>query len=329
MHDTGGLLPRDAAMNRPATAEERKSIESAIEKGLDEGGLGMGMGIVYTPTAGTDEDLEPVLSRFEIQTPGFCAYARLRQRDRVAAGSGLRCGGGGSSTARGSHQQFVYREDAGSATHDRGRACPRPGCDHRSLSFIAGMTDIASGQFNGWENQPPEYFARLMWPPTRERLTRDSFQKYRKQGGFVAQVSNTEEMVKTALASPLVMIASDGILEGDVAHPRAAGTYARVLGKYVREEKVLPLMEAIRKSSLMPAQRLEAMSPQMRRKGRLQVGADADIDVFDPATVIDKSTFDNPKQYSQGFRYVLVGGSFVVREGKLQDVTPGKGIRSR
>jgi len=80
----------------------------------------------------------------------------------------------------------------------------------------------------------------------------------------------------------------------------------------------------------MPAQRLEAMSSQMRQKGRVKVGADADLAVFDPNTVIDKSTFEKPAQFSEGFRYVLVGGTFVVREGKLQaDATPGKGIQAR
>ena len=97
----------------------------------------------------------------------------------------------------------------------------------------------------------------------------------------------------------------------------------------VREEKALSLMDAIRKSSLMPAQRLEVMSPQMRQKGRIKVGADADIGVFDPARVIDKATYQNPAQYSEGFRYVLVEGTFVVSDGKLQDVTPGQGIRAR
>jgi N-acyl-D-aspartate/D-glutamate deacylase len=122
------------------------------------------------------------------------------------------------------------------------------------------------------------------------------------------------------------MIASDGILE----HPRNAGTYARVLGKYSRQERALTLMDAIRKSSLLPAQRLEAMSPQMRQKGRIKPGADADIAVFDPATVIDKATFEKAAQYSEGFRYVLVGGTFVVRDGKLQpDVHPGQGIHAR
>ena len=141
---------------------------------------------------------------------------------------------------------------------------------------------------------------------------------------------NTEEMVRAALANPLVMIASDGQIADGKGHPRGAGTYARVLGKYVREEKVLSLMDAIRKSSLMPAQRLESMSPQMRQKGRLKIGADADIAVFDPTRVVDKATYESPAQYSEGFQYVMVGGTFVVRDGKLrEDVAPGQGMRAR
>jgi N-acyl-D-aspartate/D-glutamate deacylase len=102
-----------------------------------------------------------------------------------------------------------------------------------------------------------------------------------------------------------------------------------VLGKYAREEKALGVMDAIRKASLMPAQRLEGMSPQMRQKGRLKAGADADIAVFDPAVVADKATYENAAQYSAGFRHVLVGGTFVVRDGKLQDgVAPGQAIRA-
>jgi dihydroorotase len=86
------------------------------------------------------------------------------------------------------------------------------------------------------------------------------------------------------------MIASDGHLTNGRGHPRGAGTYARVLGKYVREEK----------SSLMPAQRLESMSPQMRQKGRFTIGADADISVFDPARVIDKATYEKPGAILRG-----------------------------
>ena len=137
-------------------------------------------------------------------------------------------------------------------------------------------------------------------------------------------------MVRAAIANHLVMIASDGRITNGAGHPRGAGTYARLLGKYVREEKVLSLMDAIRKSSLMPAQRLESMSQQMRQKGRLKIGADADISVFDPARVIDKATYENPAQYSEGFQYVMVGGTFVVRDGKLrEDVVPGQAIRAQ
>src|SRR2546425_13224636 len=110
------------------------------------------------------------------------------------------------------------------------------------------MTEIASAVYSGWERQGPEYFARLLWPATGERLTWESFERYRKEGGFVISFGKTEEMVRTAISHPDAMIASDGLIENGKGHPRGAGTFARVLGKYVREEKALTLMDAIRKS---------------------------------------------------------------------------------
>ena len=140
----------------------------------------------------------------------------------------------------------------------------------------------------------------------------------------------TEDMIRAGLANPQMMIASDGRITNGQGHPRGAGTYVRLLGKYVREDGALTLMDAIRKSSLMPAQRIESFSPQMRQKGRIKVGADADISVFDPNHVSDKATFENPAQYSAGFRYVMVEGTFVVRDGKLQEgVVPGRAILAR
>jgi dihydroorotase len=182
----------------------------------------------------------------------------------------------------------------------------------------------------GWKKQLDISYGDLQWVATGERLTEESFNRYRKQGGSVILFTNTEEMVRKAMADPMVMIASDGLLSNGQGHPRSAGTYARLLGVYVRQQEVLPLMDALRRASLAPAQRLEAFTPQMKHKGRLQVGADADIDVFDPATVIDKATFQKPAQYSQGFHYVLVGGVPVVRDGKLDESTlPGQPIRTR
>ena len=88
-------------------------------------------------------------------------------------------------------------------------------------------------------------------------------------------------------------------------------------------------MDAIRKMTIMPAQRLEHRVPAMKNKGRLQIGADADLVVFDPQAVIDQSTFEQPAKYSAGFRLVLVGGTPVVKDGQLEKaVAPGRAIRA-
>lgn len=194
-----------------------------------------------------------------------------------------------------------------------------------AYSYTAGMTDLSSAVFNpGWQqHQGGITYHDLQWAATGERLTEESFARYRQQGGMVAIHSIPEAMVRLAMADPAVMIASDGILENGKGHPRAAGCYARVLGRYVREQHALSLREAVRKMTLLPAERLG-----LRNKGRIRIGADADLTIFDPARVIDRATFENPAQYSEGIPYVLVNGVLVVRNGVLQEnVAPGRGIR--
>ena len=108
------------------------------------------------------------------------------------------------------------------------------------------------------------------------------------------------------------------------------GTYLEGSCHYVREEKALTLMNALDKLSLMPARRLEARVPAMKNKGRIRPGADADIDVFDPETVRDRSTYERGKAASEGVRYLLVNGKFVIRDGKLDpNATPGKPVRAQ
>jgi dihydroorotase len=191
--------------------------------------------------------------------------------------------------------------------------------------YTAGMTDLASAIFaDGWQaRQGGIGFGDLQWALTGERLTAESFARYRKLGGFVAIHAIPEEVVRLALSNPLVMVASDGILDEGKGHPRAAGTFARVLGRYVREQHALSLMDAVRKMSVMPSERLG-----LRNKGHIAVGADADLAVFDPDRVTDRATFEKPAQYSEGFQYVMVHGTLVVDRGELvPGVAPGRGVR--
>ena len=172
--------------------------------------------------------------------------------------------------------------------------------------------------------------AEITWVNTGEQLTRESFARYRKQGGSVIQRPSRIENVQTAINSPLTMIASDGsqLREGR-GHPRATGTFSQVLGRYVREAKTLSLVDALRKMTVMPARRVENRVPAMRNKGRLKVGADADVVVFDPARVIDRSTYQRPSLAPEGIAHVLVAGTAVVTNGRLNNVAPpGRAIRA-
>ncbi len=335
MKDTGEYLPRDSAMNRGATPEEQRAILAGVQKGLDEGALGMGLGLAYVPTATHEEVLALFYAAAKWKRPVFVhmrdagtaapgIFESLQEviTDAAAAGTPLHIVHI-TSMAQGKTPQALRVIEGARA---RGLDVTT-----EAYPYVAGQSSLESALFDpGWQAKQGASYSDLLWVATGERLNKESFERYRKQGGRVVIFQNTEETVRTALAHPLVMIGSDGRMVDGKGHPRGAGTYARVLGKYVREDKALSLMDAIRKCSLMPAQRLEAVTPQMRQKGRLKVGADADISVFDPNRVLDKATFENPGQYSEGFRYVIVNGTFVVREGRLQEgVSPGQGIRAQ
>jgi N-acyl-D-aspartate/D-glutamate deacylase len=192
--------------------------------------------------------------------------------------------------------------------------------------YGAAMTFINSAAFNpGWREENGIDYGDLALPDSGERLTQQRFEELHasSKSQLVLMYINSQATVDAIMPNPLVIVASDG----GPGHPRNAGTYAKILSRYVRELRTISLMDAIRKMSLMPAQRLEKSTLAAHAKGRLQEGADADIAVFDPNTVVDHATYQAPREPSSGMQYVIVNGTPVIFQGKsVPEAYPGKAL---
>jgi N-acyl-D-aspartate/D-glutamate deacylase len=314
-----------------ATAAEIVRIRQGVAHGLARGALGVGLDLGYEDLGTSPWEVVEVF-RAAAAFPGAPVHAALRKTNdywletaevflaALTSGAPLHITGMGN----------FFGSDAPRLFELIGAARAR-GLDitTEAYPYIAGAAPFASANYSDWETWPDDKFERFSLPATGEVLKRDSFGRYRSAGGLVVVSLNTEENLRWVLASSPAMIVSFGELRDGVAHPRLAGTYARVLGHYVRDEGVLTLMDALGRMTLLPAQRLEARVPAMRNKGRIRVGADADITIFDPATIMDRATYNEPLLPSAGIRYVLVNGVMVVNDGVLDaDVAPGRAIRA-
>ena len=332
----GGLLPTGQASYRAATPTELARLTQEIDKGFRQGALAEGMGINYTPGATHWEIVEmfKVAARYGASVHVHLRYGGLKEPSTgLAALEEVLA----AAAATGAPLHVVHITSMGLKYTPQLIAMVKGAQEHgldvttECYPYTAGSTALQSAIFDpGWQENMDITYKDIQWTATGERLTAETFAKFRKEGGIVVIHSIPEEAARTAVANPIVMIASDGMpITGAKVHPRGQATFSRVLGHYVRDEKVLDLMTALRKMTLMPAQRLEKRAPTFKDKGRIRVGADADITVFDPAHVIDKATFDEPLQYSEGIPFVLVNGVVVVKDSQLVDgVRPGRAARA-
>jgi N-acyl-D-aspartate/D-glutamate deacylase len=331
----GTLLPLDSAGHNVASVAQIAEMRKRVEDGLAAGALGVGMGLEYTPAASRYEVLELFRSAATHHAPVF---VHTRSTGVSEPGSSIESYMEviAASAITGAPVHIVHLNSTSLTATPQTLALIREararGLDvtTEAYPYAAGMTELASPLLDRFVNGPDSMFAKLMLVSTGERLTRATFATNRTPGVFVILFLNSAEMEALAITSPLTAIASDGLIANGKGHPRTSGTSGRILGHYVRETGQLRLIEAIRKLALMPAQRLERRAPAFRNKGRIKVGADADITVFDPSLVSDRSTYQQPALPSIGFRHVLVNGVPVVVDGVIEDGSfPGRGARAR
>ena len=314
---SGGITAR-----QQSSPDQISETEQLIREGLAQGAIGVGFGTAYTPGATMDE----IEHMFSVAADlGVTAFVHMR--------GGLE---GLDSTLTAANNaaaslHIVHANSSGGGNileflemiqmaQDEGRDVTT-----EAYPYGASQTGIQSALFDDWESWDDERFERHQWVRTGERLNRETFSKYREEGGSVIIHGRTEEMTLAAVTSPLTIVASDG----GTGHPRGAGTFARILGRYVREQGALELMDALARMTILPTLRLEEFVPAMKTKGRIRVGSDADITIFDPETVIDRATYLEGSLTSDGIEYVLVNGIPVVYEGEIAEgVRPGKAIKA-
>jgi N-acyl-D-aspartate/D-glutamate deacylase len=338
MHQPAVIARKAEWAETPFTPAERDRERAMFRQEFAAGGLGMGVNYEYLPALARDELYGLMQDAAAVRAPVF-VHVRASVRadvdnlmapmqemvaDAAATGASVHvCHIGSKSLTAVVPVLDMF---------DRAR---KHGVDISTevYPYDAGSTVIGSALFNdGWRERQGADFKDIEWPPTGERTTAESFEKFRREqpAAFVILHTIPPKTVEIAIAHPGVMIASDAVpYDNGAGHPRGTGTFARVLGVYVREKHTLTLMDALSRMTVLPAKRLEQISPAMRHKGRVQVGADADLTLFDPATVVDRATYAHPILTSAGIPYVIVSGVPVVDGGEIVKAAfPGKGMKS-
>jgi len=326
--------------------EEIERLVEAAEKALGEGAMAISFSLEYYPGTKRDEIIPLMKLAAEYNVPVFfhLRYSTMYGR--------------GGNNIDGINEVLDYARETGAAIHidhinstggtfsmEESLALLRQ-AKEEGLSITActypynyWATRLSSARFDeGWQDRFQIDYDDLQLIGHKERMTEETFKKYRAEKGVLAAAyAIPEEDLVRSLKEDYIMIGSDGMIEPDPFggapgmnnHPRGAGNFSRVIARYVREENVISLMEAVKKMTLLPVQLLEEQVPALRKKGRIQEGMDADIVIFNYDEIQDKADVINPAQYTEGIYYVLVNGQVVIdEEGIHQDVRTGEVIRS-
>jgi N-acyl-D-aspartate/D-glutamate deacylase len=325
-----GVIPKSGPeTNDAATPEQLARVLGTLREEVAAGALGVGIGLEYAPGTTRHELIEILRGAKSVEAPVF---VHARSSGIREPGSGIESVGEliGAAAISGASVHIVHVNSVCMTDSleciEMIRGARQRGLDvtTEAYPYTVAMTAINSAYFNpGWREKRGLDYDDLEIPETGERLTKETFDAFHAatEGRRILIHANPDSIVDRVMPEPSVIVASDGVLQ----HPRGAGTRARVLSRYVRDQKSLSLLAAIAKMSLMPAQRLEQLTPVARRLGRIQEGARADVVVFDPATVQDRATFRAAAEPSVGMRYVMVAGTLVVDGGQVVDgVAPGQ-----
>ena len=318
--------------------EDIQKLVQDVRENIEEGALGISFSFEYIPGITSDEVIPLLHLANEYNVPTFY---HLRYSDIQPPGTSL----------EGIQEVIDYAKETKAAIHimhinstggtfvmdealQMVRDARNEGLDVTACVYPYDFwaTYTSSARFNpGWQERYGITYSDLQVGGTNIRLSEDVWDEYRSKRVLVAaHGSMPEEELIMALKEPYLMIGSDTIIEpSHNNHPRGAGTYGKLFGVYVREKQVISLMDGIKKVSYLPAKRLESIAPSMKRKGRIEIGADADLTIFNSETIIDKSTVEKPATATQGIEYVIVNGVIVKDEdGIVNGVNPGQPILS-
>ena len=304
-----------------STPEQRKSIHESIKKDLEAGACGISFGIEYDPGITEEEIIEAsnisdddrllIAAHYRSDCLGNIDSIEEMADIQSKIGKRFQISHLSSCSALGMMKESLELINSYIEKDPRLNYDTYP---YNAFSTYLGSTVFDDGCFEGWHKTYSDILLTAE-PYLYQYATKESFEECRKNHPemlVVAFVMNEDE-IAAAIANPNGMIASDGIIANGNGHPRAAGTFPRVLGKYVREDKVTDLVTALRKMTLEPAKRLD----MEHRKGDIHVGADADITIFDPETIMDGPTFGDLTVPNKGIDYVIVNGKVAVKDNEM------------